>query len=261
MTETDSACAAAFHPSPNHEPRALPVDFLILHYTGMASGREAEERLRDPAAKVSSHYLVHEDGRTVQLVSEQRRAWHAGAALWDGLTDINSRSIGIEIVNGGHDFGCPPFPAAQIAAVIALCRDILSRWPIPPHRVLAHSDIAPDRKRDPGEMFPWKTLHQNGVGLWVEPTPISEGRTLLPGEEGDAVRELQRRLGDYGYAVAPSGVFDQPTVDAVSAFQRHFRPARIDGAADASTRETLARLIAARNGDGASARARTSARV
>ena len=247
MAQPDSSCVAAFNASPNHEARAYGIEFLILHYTGMESGMAAEERLCDPDAKVSSHYLAHEDGRVVQLVGEAQRAWHAGVGSWEGLSDINSRSIGIEIVNGGHDFGCPPFPDRQTQAVIALCRDILSRWPIAPQHVLAHSDIAPDRKRDPGEMFPWQTLYDNGVGLWVAPSPITEGMTMTLGDEGEQVRALQTALADYGYGLTPSGQFDQGTADVVTAFQRHFRPALVDGVADASTRKTLARLAAARD--------------
>ncbi len=144
------------HPSPNHGPRApgKPTDILLLHYTGMALPERALEWLCDPASQVSSHYLVFEDGRVVQLVDEARRAWHAGRSSWAGERDINSRSVGIEIVNPGHQFGYRPFPEPQIDALIALCRAILSRHPIPPERVLAHSDVAPDRKEDPGELFP-----------------------------------------------------------------------------------------------------------
>jgi N-acetylmuramoyl-L-alanine amidase len=239
-------------PSPNHEERkGLAVDTLILHYTGMDSANAALDRLCDPAAKVSSHYFVHEDGRIVQLVSEARRAYHAGVSSWHGDADINSRSIGIEIVNGGHDFGCPDFPAAQIEAVIELCRDVQSRWPIPQQRVLAHSDVAPGRKRDPGEKFPWRRLAERGVGLWVEPEPmpdgpLSDGALLKPGDEGDAVLRLQAALADYGYGLDRTGQYDERTRDVVAAFQRHFRPQRVDGVADASMIATLERLCRAR---------------
>lgn len=222
---------------------------IILHYTGMESGAAALARLCDPEAKVSSHYLVHEDGRIVQLVAESRRAYHAGVSSWRGVTDINSRSIGIEIVNGGHDYGCPEFPEAQVRAVIALCRDIQARRRIGRENVLAHSDVAPGRKRDPGEIFPWRTLFEAGVGLWVEPAPLSNGDELSAGDQGEAVRAFKAMLADYGYGIGMTDIYDATTVDAVTAFQRHFRPQCVDGVADVSTRKTLQRLLAARDGN------------
>jgi len=242
----DSPLVAEVRPSPNHEPRkgvARP-DILLLHYTGMKTTQAALERLCDPGPRVSSHYLVFEDGRIFQLVPEARRAYHAGASSWEGSTDINSRSVGIEIGNQGHDFGCPPFPDAQIAAVIALCRDIVTRWSIAPHHVLAHSDIAANRKRDPGEAFPWQRLAAAGVGAWVEPAPLVRGRALCPGDHGEEVARVQRMLADYGYGITASGYYDATTHEIVAAFQRHFRPARVDGIADVSTVRTLERLLA-----------------
>ena len=242
----DSALVAEVRPSPNHEPRygvARP-DILLLHYTGMKTTQAALERLCDPGPRVSSHYLVFEDGGIFQLVPEARRAYHAGASSWEGTTDINSRSVGIEIGNQGHDFGCPEFPDAQIAAVIALCRDILARWPIAPWHVLAHSDVAPLRKRDPGEAFPWARLAAAGVGLWVEPAPLERGQTLCPGDHGDEVASLQLLLADFGYGITANGHYDAATYDIVAAFQRHFRPARVDGISDLSTLRTLEKLIA-----------------
>jgi N-acetylmuramoyl-L-alanine amidase len=218
---------------------------LLLHYTGMKTAEDALARLTDPAAKVSAHYLVHEDGRSEQLVPEARRAWHAGVASWKGETYINSRSVGIEIVNPGHEFGYRDFPEAQIEAVIALCRDIVARHAIPPERVLAHSDVAPARKQDPGERFPWARLAAAGIGLWAEPAPIAAGVILGPNDRGTEVEELQQMLARYGYAAEVTGFYEQITGDIVTAFQRHFRPARVDGIADVSTRQTLARLIAA----------------
>jgi N-acetylmuramoyl-L-alanine amidase len=233
--------------SPNHDARleGVPVDILLLHFTGMRTAEDALERLCDPVAKVSSHWFVHEDGRIVHLVPEDRRAWHAGVSCWAGETDINARSIGIEIVNPGHEFGYRDFPDDQIAAVIALCRDIVGRFSIPARRVLAHSDVAPDRKTDPGERFPWARLAEAGIGLWVAPEPIGEGLSLAPGDTGAAVEALQRDLAAYGYCLAASGTYDGATTSVVTAFQRHFRPERVDGIADGSTRETLSRLIAA----------------
>lgn len=243
----DVGPAAAFVASPNHGERAgdRRPDMLVLHYTGMASGQAALDWLCNPSAQVSCHYFVREDGSILQLVPERRRAWHAGASSWEGERDINSRSIGIEIVNAGHPGGLPPFPDAQIAAVVSLCRDIVGRHSIAPRRVLAHSDIAPGRKIDPGEVFPWERLHACGVGHWVEPAAITAGPALAPEDRGEAVAGLQRQLADYGYGLAASGVYDAATELVVEAFQRHFRPARIDGIADPSTRATVDKLMAA----------------
>ena len=232
-------------PSPNHDARTTPIDILLLHYTGMRTAEAAFERLIDASAKVSSHYLVYEDGRIDQLVAETRRAWHAGVASWKDATDINSRSIGIEIVNPGHDFGYRDFPDAQIDAVIALCRDIIARRNIPAARVLAHSDIAPARKQDPGEKFPWGRLAAAGIGVWVEPSPIREATTLKPNDRSPQVAELQRALARFGYAADITHLYDQATSEVVTAFQRHFRPARVDGLADRSTVATLQRLLTA----------------
>ncbi len=234
-------------PSPNHNDRdpAKPVDVLLLHYTGMVSGEGAVRWLCNPASQVSSHYVVHEDGRIVQLVDESRRAWHAGRGFWAGETDLNTRSVGIEIVNPGHNFGYRAFPDAQVATVVALCRDILGRHPIPPERVLAHSDIAPLRKEDPGELFPWARLYAAGIGHWAEPVAIVEGPSFRLGDDGDAVAALQARFRAYGYGLDEVGVFGEETAAVVRAFQRHFRPALVDGVADVSTVATLERLIAA----------------
>ena len=181
----------------------------------------------------------------MQLVDEGRRAWHAGKSWWAGETDINTRSVGIEIVNPGHEFGYRPFPDVQIEAVIALCRDIIARHPIPPERVLAHSDVAPLRKEDPGELFPWQQLHDAGVGHWAPSVPIVDGPALRPGDSGEAVSDLQARFRRYGYGIGDEGTFGGETAAVVRAFQRHFRPQRVDGVADASTVVTLDRLIAA----------------
>ena len=234
-------------PSPNHNERdpAKPVDILLLHYTGMASGEAAVGWLCNPASKVSCHYVVFEDGRTVQLVDEARRAWHAGKSSWAGETDINTRSVGIEIVNPGHEFGYRPFPDVQIEAVIALCRGIISRHPIPPERVLAHSDVAPLRKEDPGELFPWQQLFEAGVGHWVPPVPVAPGPFLHAGDHGLGVGALKQRFRRYGYGIGEDSQFDAGTEAVVTAFQRHFRPARVDGVADVSTVATLDRLAAA----------------
>jgi N-acetylmuramoyl-L-alanine amidase len=243
----DSALAGEFLASPNHNERRAHSrpDSVILHYTGMPSGKAALALLRDPASQVSSHYFVWEDGRIIQLVDEQRRAWHAGVGVWKGQNDLNSVSIGIEIVNPGHDGGLPPFAASQIAAVIALVKDVGARHAIRPERILAHSDIAPARKVDPGEKFPWGDLWRAGVGHWVEPSPIAAGPILRGGQKGAATRALQAMLALYGYGLELSGLYDRATELAIAAFQRHFRQARVDGLADVSTLDTLRRLIGA----------------
>ncbi len=233
-------------PSPNHgERQGGPPDMLLLHYTGMPNDEQALAWLCDPASQVSSHYFVHADGRVLALVPEERRAWHAGASSWAGDTDVNSRSIGIEIANAGHPGGLPDFPAAQIEALTALCRHIFGRHTIKPHRVLGHSDVAPGRKLDPGERFPWARLAASGIGHFVEPAKIGGGRFFQRGDCGQPVEALQAMLALYGYGIDITGSFDQRTEAVIVAFQRHFRPARVDGIADRSTIETLHQLLAA----------------
>ena len=222
-------------PSPNHDERRHKVDLLVLHYTGMQSGQAALDRMRDPEAKVSAHYMVWEDGRIAQLVDEARRAWHAGLSSWQGDDDLNSRSVGIEIVNGGHDFPLPggqlpPYPDAQIAAVIDLCRAILTRHTIPQARIVAHSDIAPTRKIDPGEHFPWARLAEAGLGLWP-PEDSGAGCVWMGGDPGG----LNRQLGAIGYNLS-----DIPA--ALRAFQRRFLPDAVSGMADARTLRRLAQV-------------------
>ncbi len=261
----DSCVVAEVVPSPNYGERkdGRSPDMILLHYTGMQDADAALERLTSRSSEVSAHYFVFEDGRIVQLVEESRRAWHAGVSSWAGETDINSCSIGIEIVNPGHEFGYRDFPARQVAAVTALCRSILTRYTIAPARVLGHSDVAPSRKQDPGEKFPWRALYDSGVGHWVRPAPLTlDGNVLALGDQGDAVAEIQRSLADYGYGIAPSGTFDTTTHDVVAAFQRHFRPQRVDGIIDASTRKTLDDLLTHRGrARNIAARARTFDRV
>jgi N-acetylmuramoyl-L-alanine amidase len=214
--------------SPNQDARGgVGVDMLVLHYTGMVSGEAALARLCDPAAKVSAHYTIDEDGTVYAMVPESRRAWHAGVSFWAGARDINARSIGIELVNPGHEFGYRPFPEEQIGALTALCRQILDRHSIPACRVLAHSDVAPARKDDPGELFPWADLAAAGIGFWAAPGDD-------PGET--AVAPL---LARYGYDP------DAPLEKMVTAFQRHFHPSRVDGVADRETRAMLSGLVAA----------------
>lgn len=244
-------------PSPNFDARTRPIDLVVLHYTGMQDAETALARLTDPApvagkypgpwqspeapadaplARVSAHYVVDEDGKIYSLVPEEHRAWHAGASSWEGEGDVNARSIGVEIVNGGHDFGLPDFAPRQIDAVIALVGDILKRWGMPPSRVVAHSDVAPERKLDPGEKFPWKRLAEAGVSIW--PTPA----TYQPEVGEDRVGRVQQQLVAIGYGVEMSGVMDPATRAALRAFQRRFRPAHIDGMIDDETQMLLAAL-------------------
>ena len=219
-------------PSPNFDgrPPATPIDILILHYTGMESGAAAISRLCDPAARVSAHYTVDEDGTIYAHVSEDRRAWHAGVSYWAGARDINARSIGIEIVNPGHEFGYRSFPAQQIGAVIHLAKEIVARHGIANARILGHSDVAPARKVDPGELFPWGTLALSGVGLWPQTR-----KCALTVAFDDGLRA-------FGYGLKPD--MDVSIETVISAFQRHFRPSKIDGIADKECEAILAALLA-----------------
>ncbi len=246
----DSTLVSVVRASPNHGERreGKRPDAIVLHYTGMETGAAALAWLCDPASEVSCHYLVEEDGTILQLVPEALRAWHAGKSYWAGERDMNSASIGIEIVNGGHDFGSPDYSDAQIAAVIALCKDIARRHKIRPPRILAHSDIAPGRKQDPGEYFPWATLAAAGVGHHVTPLPLEDDVPLGLGSSGKSVESLQEMLAAYGYEAAVTGQYDQTTERIVRAFQQHFRPMRIDGKADRSTVATLQALLKGSHG-------------
>ncbi|HWD59164.1 MAG TPA: N-acetylmuramoyl-L-alanine amidase [Stellaceae bacterium] len=233
-------------PSPNHDSRgelaealgagAPRIDMLVLHYTGMQSAEAALDRLCDPAAKVSAHYVVAEDGAVWRLVPEERRAWHAGVSYWLGESGLNAVSIGIEIVNPGHEWGYRPFPEPQMAAVEALCRDIVQRRRIPAHRVVGHSDIAPTRKSDPGELFDWPRLARAGIGLWPPPADglgRRRGRGVGIVERAAALSDLAR----IGYEVIPGN-----TAPPLAAFQRRFRPERWDGRLDGETAGRLAEI-------------------
>ena len=226
--------------SPNHNARKREISLLVLHYTGMDGPSDAIERLCDPAAQVSAHYVVDEDGRVVQLVDEERRAWHAGAGVWAGEHDVNSASIGIEIVNGGHCYGLPDFPRVQINAVIALCEAVTARWAIHPSGVIGHSDLAPERKLDPGERFPWARLADYGVGVW--PDPVSAGHDLKYGPdhgEGAGLQAVQANLARIGYGIEADGRFGPRTRAVVAAFQRRFRASHVDGLVDGETESLI----------------------
>ncbi|MEO5337117.1 MAG: N-acetylmuramoyl-L-alanine amidase [Magnetospirillum sp. WYHS-4] len=214
-------------PSPNwnNRPAGIAVDMLVLHYTGMRTAAEALARLCDPAAEVSAHYVVDEDGTLYRLVPEDKRAWHAGLASWGGRSDVNTRSLGIELVNPGHEFGYRPFPEAQMAVLEALCRDILDRHAIPPANVVGHADVAPRRKADPGEMFDWRRLAAKGIGRW----PTGARLRMAPPDE------VKAWLAACGYET------EDPAA-SLTAFQRHFRPTRCDGHPDPETVGLLAAL-------------------
>jgi N-acetylmuramoyl-L-alanine amidase len=215
----------------------------------MRSAAAALERMRSPEAKVSAHYMVEEGGRLISMVPETERAWHAGVSHWLGKESVNDRSIGIEIVNPGHEFGYRPFPRSQIESVIELCTGILERHPISPDRVLGHSDVAPSRKEDPGELFPWRTLSEAGIGKFIEPHAVrpSAEEPLGPGDSGDAVRTLQKRFRAFGYGIEISTEYDLLTEKVVRAFQRHFRPETMDGLADPHCQAVLKAYLSWRN--------------
>lgn len=228
-------------PSPNHNERKRPVSLLVLHYTDMAELDHALSRLCDPACEVSAHYLIDKQGRIYRLVDESRRAWHAGVSCWQGERDVNSASIGIELDHAGHDANgtMAAFPAAQMAALTALARDIIARHDILPANVLGHSDVAPGRKIDPGEAFDWRALAAAGIGLWPENVPIENVGALRLGDDNPAVNALRQTLAAYGYDIPVTGAFDAPMQAVICAFQRHFRPQKIDGIADAQTRTLI----------------------
>ena len=209
--------------SPNFDSReGHAVDMLVLHYTGMMNASAACARLCDAASRVSAHYLVDEDGAVCRLVEEEHRAWHAGISYWRGNSNINQRSIGIEMVNPGHEFGYRPYTGAQLHSVKNLCADILARHAIAARNIVGHSDIAPTRKEDPGELFPWKSFAEHHIGLW----PVGEGAGAAGAEA----------LSAYGYDIT-----DMPK--AITAFQRHFRPADIQGRWDAECAAMLGQLL------------------
>jgi N-acetylmuramoyl-L-alanine amidase len=246
VADCDTRLAAEWRDSPNYQPRknGLQPSILLLHYTGMESAAAALAHLCDVRSNVSCHYLVDEDGRIVQMVAESERAWHAGQSHWAGEDDVNSASIGIEVVNPGHDIDYRDFPDTQIAAVIELARDIAGRHGIEPRHIIGHSDVAPRRKKDPGEKFPWPMLAAAGVGHWIAPLPVDGDEGHGHGASGEDILRAQRLLSSYGYLIGVNGRFGREMETVVAAFQRHFRPARVDGRLDRSTLETLETLVA-----------------
>ncbi|MEE9300894.1 MAG: N-acetylmuramoyl-L-alanine amidase [Alphaproteobacteria bacterium] len=234
-------------PSPNHDrrPPGRAIEMLVLHYTGMPSADEALARLCDAESKVSAHYVIGEAGELYALVPEGARAWHAGVASWRGKSDINDASIGIELVNPGHEWGYRPFPERQMAGLERLAADVLARHAIPKRNVVGHSDVAPGRKKDPGELFDWRRLARAGIGLWPSrPVVAGEmGLALEIGAAGSEVKALQEALAEFGYGIDPDGRFGTATRAVVEAFQRHFRPERVDGIAEPETSQLLFQLL------------------
>lgn len=235
-------------PSPNFDDRTLPISLLVLHYTGMETGAAALERMRSAEAKVSAHYMVEQDGRIFQLVDEGKRAWHAGVSEWRGESNINSASIGIEIVNGGHDWpladgSLPPYPDVQINTLIPLCKAVMSRHNIGADGVIAHSDIAPARKQDPGEHFPWAGLSAAGIGRF--PLEIEPDRRVLfgAGSRDRGVAIVQRGLAEIGYDARVTGVLDDNTRLILAAFQRRYRPVEVSGLVDVETMAIVRWLV------------------
>lgn len=219
-------------PSPNWNERALPVSLVVLHYTGMRTAAEALERMQDPKAEVSAHYMIDEDGTVTRLVDEGKRAWHAGRSYWRGITDVNSASVGIELVNPGHEWGYHPFPDAQMEALVPLLAAIMQRHGIPPENVVGHSDIAPARKDDPGELFDWELLARYGLALKTPKPRIS----LIYDEPSKFFLALER----WGYDIADGRA-------AIRAFQRRWRPRRIDGELDGEVGALLFELLLERD--------------
>jgi len=227
-------------PSPNFDARQCAISHIILHYTDMSDCDAALARLCDLQAKVSAHYLIRRDGQSFQLVDEADRAWHAGVSYWRGQTDMNSASIGIELDYDGHKDGAmDAFPEAQMEALMALLQDIVGRHGLDPCNILGHSDIAPGRKIDPGAAFDWAALHQAGFGLWCDDVTIEDVPPLEMGSGDKAVAPLQKALAAIGYQLAASGIYDEATATVITAFQRHFRPAKVDGVADAQTQSLI----------------------
>jgi N-acetylmuramoyl-L-alanine amidase len=225
-------------PSLNYDsrPKTAPIDMLVIHYTDMETAEEALDLLCSPASKVSSHYLISENGHIYRLVEEENRAWHAGVSFWKGRTKLNDYSIGIELANPGHRCGYKDFPQKQIDALIQLSHGIMSRHHIPPYHVVAHSDIAPDRKKDPGEKFPWKILAQHNIGFW----PSKKLEVMVP--HTIEVFLVQQMLSRIGYHVPMHGMYDPGTKLVIEAFQRHFCPHKVHGIIDPETYRQLVRV-------------------
>lgn len=235
------------YPTQNQDERPVNADIsiLVLHYTGMTTAKAALQRMQDPTVKVSAHWCIDEDGRVFSLVPERLRAWHAGLSYWRQNSLVNDISIGIELVNPGHENGYRPFPAKQMRSLTVLAKEILSRYSIPAQNVVGHSDISPHRKKDPGELFDWRRLSKSGIGLW--PSGLNKSRsyfsTLSKGSEGSSVANLQTDLFEFGYGLNIDGIYGEESEAIITAFQRHFRQGRVDGIADNATIAILQNLL------------------
>lgn len=226
------------YPSPNFEPRpsGISPDLIILHYTDLTSVSEALTRLCDAELKVSAHFLISKDGLLYQLVDPVHRAWHAGVSSWQGESDINSRSIGIELDNFGHQFGPEPFPPAQINTLVKLLDELTKTYEISPHRILGHSDVAPLRKKDPGELFPWLELATKGFGLWPSSLAPTSSAPM-------SVLEIQKALCEIGYSCPQTGIWDEESIAVCKGFQSHFTQQEITGHSTDLTCDVLRRLL------------------
>jgi N-acetylmuramoyl-L-alanine amidase len=233
------------HPSPNFNTRNGEVNMIIAHYTGMKSAKAALSRLCDPTAEVSAHYMIDDDGKIYRLVANEKRAWHAGRSHWAGQEDINSCSLGIELVNPGHEFGYREFPETQIASFMDLCRELAMVYRVPRYRILCHSDIAPNRKQDPGELFPWQRLYGGGIGFWpsADFKPKKTGRRYRVGNDGSEIRAIRDNFRKFGYQLADIDQFDEALTMVVIAFQRHWRQQNCDGIVDPETYAILLHLL------------------
>lgn len=235
------------HPSPNYSdrPEHTDINLLIMHYTGMPTAKEALGRMCDPEAQVSAHYMVDEDGTVYRLVPEEKRAWHAGISCWRGRAALNETSIGIEVVNPGHEHGYRAFPDVQMEAVLALSKNIVERHRIEPRNVVGHSDIAPTRKEDPGELFDWKGLAWEGIGIWPEVTKVKNRTEMLlkPGVEDVGVARVQKMLSEYGYHIRVDGFYGAKTEMIIKAFKRHFVPEYVNVVWDGLAEAKLKRLL------------------
>ena len=232
-------------PSPNwnERPEGVSIDTVILHYTGMKTGAEALQRLCDSEAAVSAHYLIEEDGSLFQLVDEDKRAWHAGVSYWQGRDNLNDSSIGIEMVNPGHEFGYRKFPERQVESLLELLASLKRRHDIPVARFLGHSDIAPLRKSDPGERFPWQPLAAEGFGVYCEKDTSDQKVMILSGEGDLAASQLVGQLVAVGYHGCDDGWFGSGTEQVVRAFQAHWRPQAVSGKFDKGTSIALEEII------------------
>lgn len=236
-------------PSWNERPAGVQgIDTVIIHYTGMHTAGEALSRLCDEDIEVSAHFLIDEDGKTYQLVAPEQRAWHAGVSHWQGRDNMNHTSIGVELVNPGHEFGYRCFPDAQITALLKVLAHLKATFDIPQHRFLGHSDIAPDRKADPGELFPWGVLADAGFGIWLDKADHANVRydastIAKKGMSGPEIAQLNEDLRLIGYNVDEGNAFTEQTLYGIKAFQRHWRQSSVTGILDVETSDTLKAVV------------------